>query len=184
MVSCRAGPFNGPSDTSHDRHGRSKAKFSGIVSIAAGSSFAAFAAGDATARTKAERMEDTSESLSSEGKYRTRGLAHDMLGCRSKEHEIGCSSTLDPHHDQFSLTISGDPQNLPPWLAAWQHHVGLAVGRGTFWQRLFEELPRVLFALALKSGQGDVCLFNSDLPHELSWQHMHDSQAAIGFLCQ
>jgi hypothetical protein len=50
-------------------------------------------------------------SPAAERKNRTAGLANDVLRCRTKEHEIGCSSTLYPHDDQFGLTIRGDPQD-------------------------------------------------------------------------
>src|ERR687897_1679932 len=78
-------------------------------------------------------------SRSSKRKNRTGGLTNDVLRCRTKEHEIGCSSASHPHHDQFGLTSRGDPQDLPPWLAAEEHRLGLAVGRRSFWHCLFEE---------------------------------------------
>ena len=63
-------------------------------------------------------VNDFTQSLSAQRKNRTGGLANDALRCRAKDHEIGCSSTLHPHHDQFGLTIRGDPQDLPPWFAS------------------------------------------------------------------
>jgi hypothetical protein len=41
----------------------------------------------------------------------------------------------------------------------------VSFGRRTFWHRLFEELLRFLFLVALKSGKADVVLSNFDVSH-------------------
>jgi hypothetical protein len=83
----------------------------------------------------------------SQGENRARRPAHDLVGGRSKKHEIQWVATMDAHDDEIRVVFGCDTQNLPIRLAAGQPRLRPARVPNGIWDQ-FLKLRRSVQSLA------------------------------------